>query len=312
MSLSPAGGRRWAQPTIASGVRRAGVPSKVPGAATHRAAARRTAVLAERNPAAAATTDTTFDATGGEASESEEAAAVRMLLLEFLDASASIVEHPLPSATTIAGQAEEAGGAFGGSSVDGNDYAAVVRARAATTLQRQRAYVEMANQLQPMLACLERCAAALRSRRLLRSAREEASDGTLPGIAAEVEGMVEAEAARTAHLAGGAHGVADHVLQKLQADLSVSSVGEIAPRIDELTRAARLSLSLLKQLRAALDLDSSAPIATCIASAARKTKELAALEATTNHLCGLLQLHTHEALVPAVRQLSLSSRVGRE
>ena len=92
----------------------------------------------------------------------------------------------------------------------------------------------------------------------------------------------------------------------------VGSVGEIAPRIDELTRAARLSLSLLKQLRAALDLDSSAPIATCIASAARKTKELAALEATTNHLCGLLQLHTHEALVPAVRQLSLSSRVGRE
>lgn len=69
--------------------------------------------------------------------------------------------------------------------------------------------------------------------------------------------------------------------------------------------AGRMSLSLLKELRTALDLDSGASTSTCIATAARVTQTHASLSATCAHLCALLEVHSVEALVPSARQLVL-------
>ena len=173
-------------------------------------------------------------------------------------------------------------------------------------LARQRAYVSVAQQLTPMLQCVRRCSAALRSRALLRSVDEEWGDGTLDGIAAEVEGLVAAEAARAADLAGAPPGVAHHVLRKLQTTLEVKSVGDIGPRVDELTRAARLALNLLQQLRDALQIESTASSATCLATASRLAQNERELSWTCSHLCGLLKVGSVDALVPAVRHLCLS------
>ena len=149
------------------------------------------------------------------------------------------------------------------------DGASVLRAQAGLVLRRMGDYVELAHSLVPMINCLERCAASLRQRRLLRSRREEVDDGTLHGIAAEVDALVRAEAARAVDLAGAPMGVAQHVLARLQTDLDVSSVGEISPRIAELAGAARLSLSLLHRLRSTLDLNEQATMAECLAGVER-------------------------------------------
>ena len=142
----------------------------------------------------------------------------------------------------------------------------------------------------------------------MRSNAEEVADGTLDGLASEVEGLVEAESTRHSNLGLTPPSVAQHVLERLQSDLEVRSVGEIGPRVGELTRAARLSLALLKQLRHALDLDGDASIGMCVAAAARVTKGHASLSTICAHLCALLQVHTVEAIVPAVRQINLTSR----
>ena len=105
--------------------------------------------------------------------------------------------------------------------------------------------------LTPLVAALQRCIAALRTRRLQRSIEEELADGTLEGVALEVEARVAAEAARAADLAAAAPSVAQHVLARVQTEIEVRSVGEVGPRIAELKRAARLSLSRVRQLRAA-------------------------------------------------------------
>ena len=77
------------------------------------------------------------------------------------------------------------------------------------------------------------------------------------------------------------------------------------------TPGGALSLSLLKMLRDALDLDTDASINTCIATAARASHGHKSLTAITAHLCALVEVHSVEALVPAVRQLSLgASRRG--
>ena len=184
----------------------------------------------------------------------------------------------------------------------------MMRARVAEVLAKQREYVQLALRMEPMVSCLERCIAALRARRLLRTPAEEAADGTLDGIAGEVEALVSAEASRQQDLASSVPpGVAQHVLQRLQHDLEVRSVGEIGPRVLELTRAARLSLSLLKQLRQALDLSGDASIGMCVAAAAKATRGYQSLASTCAHLCALLRLHSNEAIVPAVRQLTLAA-----
>ena len=84
-------------------------------------------------------------------------------------------------------------------------------------------------------------------------------------------------------------------------------MGEMAPRVQELTRAARLSLALLKQLRTALDLDADASIGMCVAAAARAARGHAQLNGLASHLQALLQVHSIDAIAPAVRQLTLSS-----
>lgn len=282
---------RWSKPTASSGQRRALAPRKGPSATT--AVAMVPAKAPARSPAPVAMAAPSTDAVamavvvGGVSTGDggfRGADEMRATLLEFLRASAAIVEPPLPvGAQGLVGElpVDDAAMPAGVAPASGDaDHPAIVAAHAAETLRRQRTYVELAHQLSPMLRCLERCTAALRTRRLLRSVREEASDGTLDGLAAEVEGLVEAEAARQADLVGTPHGVAHHVLHKLQAQLEVHSVGEIAPRIDELTRAARLSLHLLNQLRTALNLDSNTTTSTCIATAARMAETHASLSAT--------------------------------
>ena len=183
----------------------------------------------------------------------------------------------------------------------------MLRARAVSVLRRQRAFVDLAARLTPLVACLQRCIAALRTRRLQRSIEEELADGTLEGVALEVEGLAAAEAARAADLAAAAPSVAQHVLARVQTEIEVRSVGEVGPRIAELKRAARLSLSLVRQLRAALDLDEDATIGMCVAAAGRTTKGYATLTGLCGQLCSLVEVHSLEALVPAVRQLTLSS-----
>ena len=99
-------------------------------------------------------------------------------------------------------------------------------------------------------------------------------------------------------------GVAQHVLQR-QGDLG-QLVGEISPRVRELTRCA-LSLSLLKQLREALDLDTSASVGMCVAAAARVTRGHAELAGMVAHLKALFQVHSNDAILPAARQLTISA-----
>ena len=301
---------RFAQPTLSSSSRRAGVPPKAvlagmksAQAQAKRAALRKTSVAKEEEaaPAPEAAAPPPADEVVNGATESSEVFAI---LLEFLRAATMVVEPPLPSGTDIVLEEEER---MGGGEASSETDIALVRANAATTLHRARMYVDLAQQLQPMLKCLQQITAALRERRLLRSVREEMSDGTLVGIANEIEGMVEAEAKRAADLAGMPQGVAQHVLHKLQQDLEIKSVGEIGPRVDELTRAARLSLSLLKQMRAALDLDKDASMSMTIATATRYTKERETMSTVCNHLCAMVQVGSVEALVPAVRQICLSS-----
>jgi hypothetical protein len=264
----------------------------------------------------------------------EEMGEVLATMLEFLRAAAVAVDPPLPAgAAELAGgfdaasmlrpDSEAARAAVGSSGApaaaadlagasdavgDAAHGALVIRARAAAVLEKQRAYVELAHRLGPMVSCVSRCLAALRSRRMLRSPKDELGDGSLEGIASEVEGLVAAEASRAADLAGAPQGVAQHVLRRLQVDLDVGSVGEIAPRIAELTRAARLSLSLLRQLRQALDLGGDATIGMCVAAAGRTCRSHATFTALCAHLCTLLEVRSVEAIVPAVRQMCLVSR----
>ena len=239
-------------------------------------------------------------------------------------ALSALVDAPLPSGTfTDDGQrqpdeedaAAEGGGGeggggegVGGAGGGAGDGPSVMRARVREVLARQRMYVDLAQRMEPMVACLERCVTALRARRLLRSQEEVLADGTLDGLAMEVEGLVEAEATAQQDLASGRPpGVAQHVLQRLQSDLEVSSIGEISPRVRELTRAARLSLSLLKQLREALDLDTSASVGMCVAAAARVTRGHAELAGMVAHLKALFQVHSNDAILPAARQLTISA-----
>ena len=81
--------------------------------------------------------------------------------------------------------------------------------------------------MSPLLGCLERVSAALRQRRALRTRAEEAADGTLEGVAAEVQALVGAELQRAADLGGVPHGVAQHVLARLQQEVEVGAVGEL-------------------------------------------------------------------------------------
>lgn len=306
---------RWAQPTVASAVRHEHATRATAASSRRSAGGGRTAPREPlRGVGYGESIDEGGEASGGAAAMEE----VRAILIDFLHTAAAVVEPPLPSGLGLGEESIDGTPSdqlLGSESLQSrlapgeDDHAAVVRAFAAVTLRRQRAYVELAQQMQPMMAVLQRISAALRSRRLLRSVREEMGDGTLEGLALEVEGLVEAESARQADLAGSPAGVAQHVLHKVQTSLEVQSVGEIGPRIDDLTRAARLSLSLLKMLRDALDLDSDANINTCIATAARAARGHKSLAATAAHLAALLEVHSVEALVPAVRQLCL--RGGR-
>lgn len=215
-----------------------------------------------------------------------------------------------------AGEACGEGGARGGDcGVDGDglmhggggDPVEAVRTRAAAVLQRVAAFVDMAQELVPAAHCVRRVQSALRSRRALRSAHEAAADGTLEGVVAEVARLVEAEAHRAADLAAAPPGVAQHVLRRLQGDLEVSSIGEIPPRVAELTRVARQSLTLLLQLRQSLDLDSGASMGACIAAAARLTHSHTRLSEQCAGLCAMLGVRSLDALAPAVRQLAIAA-----
>ena len=99
--------------------------------------------------------------------------------MEFLGAASALVDAPLPTGTLDAdaeGEEEgEEGGAEGGGGGwdelrgstmhDDRDGPAVMRARVAAVLRRQRAYVELALRMEPMVHCFERCLKALRGRR---------------------------------------------------------------------------------------------------------------------------------------------------
>ena len=109
---------------------------------------------------------------------------VNAILLEFLHTAAGAVEAPLPSGVlgsedkgTAADVADVEGGLSAAAASlraeqHGGDHAAVVHAFGAATLRRVRAYVELAQQLHPMLMTLQRISAALRARKLLREAAE--------------------------------------------------------------------------------------------------------------------------------------------
>ena len=85
-------------------------------------------------------------------------------------------------------------------------------------------------------------------------------------------------------------------------------MGELLPRVLELTSAARLSLSLLRRLRGLFDLPSDAPIERCLAAAARGAQAKQTVDHLTQHLCPLLGLQSLDAVIPAVRQLRLAAQ----
>ena len=85
-------------------------------------------------------------------------------------------------------------------------------------------------------------------------------------------------------------------------------VGDILPRIAELTRAARLALTILEHLRGAYDLPPSASIESCLGAAQRSAHAKRTLDGLSAHLCALVGVDSLEALIPAVRHLCLTHK----
>ena len=299
--------------------------ASAPPAAVARSATEGASRVFEHVAVAREEADALTEPGGEEASAVSEMGEVLTVLLSFLRAASALVERPMPDSLAASEAAailppDVQGGADADAlaaadardeiAISVRDGARVVRARAAMVLERQRAYVELAHGLGPMRACLEGCVSALRSRGLMRTHLEETRDGTLGGIVSEVEAMVAAEAERGTAPGSTPRGVAQHVLQRVQAELDVSSIGEITPRIGELTRAARYSVTLIRRLRTSLDLDEDASVEECLGAASRAAKGAEQLGSLVGHLCALLEVGSAEAVVPAVRQLALATGRG--
>ena len=260
-----------------------------------------------------------------------EIGATASTLLAFLNSAAAVLERPLPgpelfgsdASHSVAGEADEAERTPTAAPPPPRSAAAVTRAPvttlsadgaetvqacAAQTLRRLHAYAERAHSTAPLLACVHRCARALRKRRQLRSREEQQADGTLEGVCAEVEALVSEEAARALDWGGVPTAVASHLMRQLQAQLQVPYVGDILPRIAELTRAARLALTIIEHLRGAFDLPPSASIESCLGAAQRSAHAKRTLDGISAHLCALVGVDSLEALIPAVRQLCLTHK----
>ena len=96
-----------------------------------------------------------------------------------------------------------------------------------------------------------------------------AADGTLAGLVAEVEELVESERERFSSASTAPAGASHFVLSRLQRELEVGSLPEVLQRTRALVASLRSSVALLNSLRATLFLPHSATAEDCLAAVAR-------------------------------------------